>query len=644
MALSVVLAMVLSAFALATPTRAQGEAPSVKIYPINRATFIPGAKFDFQVEVQAKELPADFKITVNGEDAAKFFAKEAKNEVWKIGSGDKAIDVTAPTMRQVTLPKAGEYKVDVVAGGKTTSVKWTAFAPQAGKAKNVILFIADGMSNATITAARLISKGQSDGKYNGKFVFDTFTSIGMVSTSSVDSIMADSANTASALNTGHKGSVNATGTYSNTSADILDDPRVETFAEMIRRTRGMAVGIVTTADFTDASPAAVWAHGRNRSDAARQFYATSALDEGLKPEVIFGGGSQRMIPKATAGSRRSDERNVIADYEKAGYKVVTNKTELMAAKDAKMVLGLFHSSDMNVWLDRNVYKDNVKNFPDQPGLADMTVSALDILKANPNGFFLEVESASVDKQMHGLDYERAIADQIEFERAVAAAVAWTEKNAPDTLIIVTADHAHAYDVWGTVDTKKMNEGKTDLEKRESVRLYNAAGFPSYKDADGDGFPDSWEVAITLAGGVADFPNHSEDYQVSKKPRAAAACKTDETTKKTVCLDNPEDDPNGIQLMGNLDPANNSGAHSLQDVPLYANGPGAAWFTRHMEQSDVFFGMVYAIGLDLTAKDGKVAAAIAPIQSMGANLPIDGTNVFLLVIGLVGGFVIARRKR
>lgn len=643
MSLAMIFTMAFALVAAALPSNranAQADAVPVRIYPISRATFLPGARFDFQVETALKELPADFKITINGDDPAKLFSVAAKNETWQTGTKEKPVDNSAVTFRQVTLPKAGDYKVEVVSGGKTTTATWNVMAPQAGKGKNVILFIADGMTTAQITAARLMSKGVKDGKLTGTFSFDKFSSIGLVSTNSVDSIMADSANTASALNTGHKSSVNATGVYANTSPDLYDDPRVETFAEMLRRTRNMAIGVVTTSDWTDATPAAVWAHGRNRSDPVRQYFATSALDEGLKPDVIMGGGSARMIPKATAGSRRTDERNVIADYEKAGYTVVTNKTELTAAmaKAPKSVMGLFQSSDMNVWLDRNVYKDNAKNFPDQPGLVDMTVSALDVLKTNPNGFYLEVEAASVDKQMHPMDWDRALADLIEFERSVAAAVEWTSKNAPDTLIVVTADHGHGFDVYGTVDVAKFNAGKTDLEKRDAIRVYNLAGFPGYVDANGDGYPDDFAPSIVFAAGVNNGPDHTEDFQVSKVPRVPAVCKPNEQ-QKTICVDNPDDDAAGIPQPGNLDPASGSGVHTLQDVPLYATGPGAAWFTRHMEQSDVFFGMAYALGLDPSAKDGKVAAAANVLGTSDNQL---GTVVLALVIGLSAGLLMRRK--
>jgi alkaline phosphatase len=457
-----------------------------------------------------------------------------------------------------------------------------------------------------ITAARVISRGNTEGKYNGEFAMDQMEEVGLVHTSGLDTIMTDSANSASAYNTGHKAAVNALGTYPDSSEDSLDDPRVETFAEMIKRTRNMATGIVTTADWTDATPAAVFAHTRRRAD--RPEIAAAALDSGLLPEVILGGGARYMLPQSVEGSRREDDRDLFAEYEAAGYSVVLNATDLLTATEEappERLLGLFHPADMNVWLDRNVYTDNLEEYTDQPGLDQMTLAALEVLQANPNGsangWFLEVEAGSVDKQMHPLDQERALADLIEYDNAVAAAIEWTQQNAPDTLIVVTSDHGHGYDVYGTVDVQAFNAAQDDAERRNAIGIYDDAGFPTYTDADGDFFPDTWEVSRTLAGVVNNNPDHTENFQVSEVPRVPAVAGEDE-----VYTDNPDDDPNGIVQPGNLPLDAATGVHTLQDVPVFAQGPGAAAFGGVIDNTEIFFGMASAIGLDPSAEGGRAA--------------------------------------
>lgn len=283
----ILLALVLIATSLPVlSASAQEDAPPVLILPIDRATFLPGAYFDFRVEVHAAEMPEDFAVTINGEGASDFFGAEPSEESWTFGKAETPSQ--SVIWRQVMLPEPGLYVVEVTAGGATTSVNWYARQPHASAgAKNVILFVGDGMTVPQLTAARIASRGNTQGKTNGYFAIDQMETIGLIQTSSVDSIMADSANTASALNTGHKSSVNALGVYADTSPNTLDDPRQETLAEILKRTRGMAIGIVTTAGWTDATPAAVFGHTRRRGD--RDFLAAEPLDEGLMPEVIMGG-------------------------------------------------------------------------------------------------------------------------------------------------------------------------------------------------------------------------------------------------------------------------------------------------------------------------------------------------------------------
>jgi alkaline phosphatase len=323
----------------------------------------------------------------------------------------------------------------------------------------------------------------------------------------------------------------------------------------------------------------------------------------LLPEVILGGGARNMLPASAEGSRRADERDVFADYEAAGYTVVTTGSELTAAVESTdHLLGIFHPNNMDVWLDRHVFTENVAAFPDQPDLDTMTLAALDILSRNENGFYLQVEGASIDKQLHPMDYDRALADTIEFDRAVAAAVEWAAANAPDTLIIVTSDHAHSYDVFGTVDTEAFNAATVDIERRNAIHIYADAGFPTYEDADGDFFPDDWNASVVLAQGKVDTPIFSENFQVSPTPRVPSlAVNLGDDQSVAVTGDNPEDDPNGLLLGGNLPEGSTSSVHTMQSVPVYADGPGAECLGRVQENTEVFFCMAAAFGLNPAAE-------------------------------------------
>ncbi len=636
--------VVLAILALLVPfvgIQAQGESLPVLILPIDQASFLPGAMFDFRVEVHADALPENFSVTINGTDAADFFDAQPTEESWVFGPEASPTPASSVIWRDLAAPAPGEYVVTVTAGATTESVTWIVREPMAGSARNVILFIGDGMTVGMLAAARA-ARGMQQGLPTNPLNIDSFPVVGIASTSSVDSLMADSANTASSHQTGHIGSVNATGSYSDTSPDPLDDPHTETFASMISRLRGMSVGVVTTADFTDATPASVWAHGRNRSDGNRAAYIVQALESGFI-DVLMGGGARRMLPQSVEGSRRADDRDMFAEFEEAGYSVVTTATELNAAMTGAalptQLIGVFQSSDMNVWLDRNVYTDNLGSATDQPGLVDMTLAALEILNQNETGFYLHVEAASIDKQMHPIDMERALSDLIELDAAVEAARAWVAENAPDTLIVVTADHGHGYDVYGTVDVESFNAAEDDMARRDAIRVYAEAGYPNYPDADGDGQPEWGDATIVFAQAVNNHPDMTEDFQVSSVPRSPAI-----RNDQGIAVDNPDDDPNGITLMGNLDPGSPSGVHTLQDVPVFAEGPGSERFAGLYHQREIFFLMAGAIGLDPSTGDGMVMSAVPEVTTAGVAIPAGASGIALLLVGLVAGFAISRIRK
>lgn len=122
------------------------------------------------------------------------------------------------------------------------------------------------MTTNMITAARLIAHKSVNGRYQSLMALDKFPSLGSQMTHSLDSFITDSANSATALYTGHKSSVNALGVYADSSEDTFDDPKVETIAEIFVRVLGGHVGVVSTAYIADATPGAMTAHTRDRGD------------------------------------------------------------------------------------------------------------------------------------------------------------------------------------------------------------------------------------------------------------------------------------------------------------------------------------------------------------------------------------------
>ncbi|MGY4575027.1 hypothetical protein ACVWY5_008097 [Bradyrhizobium sp. USDA 3256] len=335
------------------------------IYPIDRADILVGAKFDFKVELPGVVDQARLKVTLNGADYATAFGQSGTFTEREAGK-----DQSALLLRDVSLAKPGPVAVEVSDGTQGRKVTWTVYDTGARKARNVILFIGDGMSPSHRVAARILSKGIAEGKSRGKLAIDDMPHMALVATAGSDSIITDSANAASAYATGHKAAVNALGVYADRTPDPLDDPRVETIASLAKRRAGLAVGIVTNTEVEDATPAAMVAHTRRR--AAYDAIVAQYFD--AKPDVMMGGGSANFLPQSTSGSKRKDDIDYLARFRDAGYPVATTASELttLAAKpDTRQLLGLFAVGNMDGALDRKFLKGGgVRKFPEQPDLTE----------------------------------------------------------------------------------------------------------------------------------------------------------------------------------------------------------------------------------------------------------------------------------
>lgn len=403
-------------------------------------------------------------------------------------------------------------------------------------------------------AGRLIAHQSVNGKYQSKLAMDSFPVLGHQMTHSLDSFITDSANSATALYTGHKSTVNALGVYVDSSKTPFDDPKVETIAEIFHRLYGGGVGIVSTAFIADATPAALTAHTRERGqygaviDSFLNGITNFTWTNWTGPDVLFGGGAEQFYP----GKGSFQGKDYYAEFAKKNYTLVMNNTALQATSNSSKTLGIFSVSNMATWLDRNVYKKNLnkpKTAPDgsnssatdQPGLKDMTLKALEILhtRHGEDGFFLMSEAASIDKQMHTLDYDRSLGELLELDDTIKATLKYLESigELNDTLVLVTADHGHGFDVMGNVDTRFLNAQDTDREKRGAVGTYQESGLSQYVVAnrsapvgsdqnlvysEGVNFPVNWDPRYTLFQGVTANPDRRENYQVHKDgPRLPA---------------------------------------------------------------------------------------------------------------------------
>ncbi|MFG1397096.1 alkaline phosphatase [Roseixanthobacter pseudopolyaromaticivorans] len=558
---------------------------NAQIYPIDRAALLSGSVFDFKVELPMVTKLEDVKILVNGEDYKSAFGKAPTFIEKENGDGPSSV-----VIKGASLKTPGVYKVEASVGDFRESVTWEVFGtPATAKAKNVIFLLGDGMAVSMRTAARIMSLGNTQGKANGKLNMDHLPAMAFIGTSSTDSIAADSANTMSAFMTGQKSAVNALGVYASRAKGSLDQPRQETIAEVIRRKApGKVIGVVSNAEIEDATPAAVVSHTRRRADKAE----IVGMFFDVKPEVILGGGSAYFLPKTTPGSKRKDDIDYIAKFRDAGYGFASTKGELAAAaagNNSGKLLGLFHTGNMDGTLDQKfLKKGTVDKFPNQPDVPDMMVAALDILSKNPEGFFLMVEGAEIDKNEHPLDWERAVFETITFDKAVGIAMEFA-KTHPDTLIVVTADHTHGASLIGTID-----DDKPGTEMREKVGTYRDAGFPNYEDKDGDGYPDRIDVSRRLAIFANNFPDYYETFRPKLDGQNVPAVKNEKG--EYVANEAYKNVPGAVLRIGNIPKSEDTAVHAVDDVVLQAQGPGSENIHGYMENTEIFRVIAEAMAL------------------------------------------------
>ena len=280
---------------------------------------------------------------------------------------------------------------------------WQTSTATTPPVKNVILLLGDGMGIAVRTAARALSRGYTSGKSDGKLAMDTMEATGLVMTSALNALITDSAPGMSSYVTGHKAANNMAGVYPDNTwparrrgdqetprdgLGLFDNPRTEYLGALLRRTRGPGfnVGLVTTADLTDATPTANAIYSSNRL--ASEGIASRYLDErGLNGiSVLMGGGLCQFVAKREPDARcgRSDGRGLEADFRRAGFTRVLTRTELKAlgtgAQAPRALLGLFHLSGMSVAFDKigaglysdELVGDDAQPLRDQPMLEEMT--------------------------------------------------------------------------------------------------------------------------------------------------------------------------------------------------------------------------------------------------------------------------------
>lgn len=470
------------------------------------------------------------------------------------------------------------------------------------QARNVILFIGDGMGIATVTAARIF-EGQQRGQPGEENVlsFEKFPYTALIKTYNTNQQTSDSAGTMTAMVTGVKTkagvlSVNeqvVCGDHASTS-----NRNLTTILELAER-KGLSTGVVTTTTVTHATPGACYAHTPERDweddselpesarstgfpDIARQLIEFS---EGDGLEVVLGGGRQHFLPATVQDpeytdktGRRMDHRNLTDEWlEKPRAAYVWNREQFDAldVTGTDHLLGLFEPGHMRFEVER------ATDPAGEPSLATMTEKAIDILSRNSRGYFLMVEGGRIDHAHHRANAYRALVDTVAFADAVETAIKNTKRE--ETLIIVTADHSHVFTLGGYATRGNPVLGKVVLNDERG----NAENSPA-KDALGRPY-----TTLTYANGPG-YTGASDDQPEGPKHFVHGA-----KGYKGVTEGRPDltgvDTQDRDYLYESAVPLTWE-THGGEDVPLYADGPMAHLFHGVLEQHVIFHVMAEALGV------------------------------------------------
>lgn len=451
-------------------------------------------------------------------------------------------------------------------------------------ARNVILFIGDGMGVSTVTAARIYA-GQKRGLDGESYALamDQMPHLALSKTYSHDGQVSDSAATATAMVAGVKTNLRTLGVTAEArfgNCASLEGTTTETIFELAEAA-GLATGIVSTARITHATPAAAYAKSPSRNwedntafeqaDAAGaavagcQDIATQLVDwpAGDGFEVAMGGGRRHFLTTDTAdpedaestGTRtdgrdlaaawtaRSDQHRVI--YGLAGFEATDFATNTR-------VLGLFEPSHLNYELDRP--GDGLG----EPSLAELTRAAITRLSRNEAGFVLMVEAGRIDHAHHGTNAARALEDTDAFDQAIATALDMTD--ASDTLIIVTADHSHTMTLAGYPRRNNPILGKVIYATGAVARGGDGLPYTTIGYANGPNAPCAMGPESCQRGDLTDINTAAPDFR-----QQALVPMPSET-------------------------------HAGEDVPIFASGPGASLVSGVMEQNEIFHVIGRATGL------------------------------------------------
>ncbi|HEX7816498.1 MAG TPA: alkaline phosphatase [Dyella sp.] len=519
------------------------------------------------------------------------------------GCTSQAIQPPAHTT-QVDVPSiqrpAGETPQWWFRHGAAEAARANGGAGHTQKAKNVIVFLGDGMGVTTIAAAHVYAgqrKGVDGESY--RLSFEKFPYSALSRTYETDQQTPDSAGTMTAIMTGVK---TRAGFIGISQVPVRQDCAASKGQELVTMLElasaaGMSTGAVTTTRITHATPAATYGHLPERNWEVDTGLTAAARTAGCKdfaaqlvdfPQragltVALGGGRTEFMPAAQVDpeyhdkhGQRADGRDLIAEWKRqhpqGAYVWNLDQLQALDLSHTPQLFGLFEPSHMHYEHER------AQDRAGEPSLAQMTASAIEVLKQNPKGFFLMVEGGRIDHALHAGNAYRALDETVAMADAVQAALDHTDP--ADTLIVVTADHSHTLTFAGYPrrgnDMLGLVSGVTDSydEKGSPGPALDAAGKPytTLGFANGAGYVGASDIQPE---GSKHFPHEPGQF------KAATMGRPDLTTVRT-------DDPSYMQ---EATVPLKAETHGGEDVAVFAYGPGASAFHGEIEENTIFHVIV-----------------------------------------------------
>ncbi|KAI1285239.1 Alkaline phosphatase, tissue-nonspecific isozyme [Halotydeus destructor] len=470
------------------------------------------------------------------------------------------------------------------------------------KAKNLILFLGDGMGMTTITAGRVYA-GERDklpSPESNYLSFERFPFTSLAKVYNADQLVPDSASTASAILTGVKANYNCAGVSGEVAENdcpksLEEEARTTTFFQWAQN-EGKATGFITNTRVTHATPSAIYAHMPSRSweteaPSGCKDTASQLVQElpGRDIRLILGGGAERFLP-VEEGGVRNDSKNLLNQWLERKRSLVGSRAQLLRTKEdlesapldqLDYVMGLFSSNHLMYELDRQVSGDK-----SEPSLSELVRSALTFMDKykKQDGYVLFVEGGKIDLSHHQNWAARSLEEVYQLNQAIQVAINLT--SVQDTLIVVTADHSHGLTINGYAKRGTPILGNAGLDDTK-------VNYPTLIYATGPGYVET------------DARRNVTDQELSEATHSRITAVP-------------------------LDYEATGGAHGGEDVPVYARGPGAHLFTGVYDQTFIAHLISY---VTCTGHHKDMCPSGATLMGASGHLMVTLTLVSILLTRL-----------